>query len=106
MKDLPDWYVRNSGITPDMESEEFQKFNREWHKKLHDAGYVGIAWPKEYGGRGATLMEQVIFNEEMATLIYRGIRVVLSGKDSNGQSFAYFDTREVGNLMVKLVEVT
>ena len=66
MKDLPDWYARNSSFAPDMESEEFQQFNREWHKKLYKAGYVGIAWPKEYGGRGATLMEQVIFNEEMA----------------------------------------
>ena len=38
---------------------------REWQLKLHEAGYVGIGWPKEYGGRGATLMEQAIFNEEM-----------------------------------------
>ena len=48
------------------ESDEVQEFTRWWHKKLYDAGYVGIAWPKEYGGRGATLMEQVIFNEEMS----------------------------------------
>jgi alkylation response protein AidB-like acyl-CoA dehydrogenase len=48
------------------EPDEANEFTRWWHKKLHDAGYVGIAWPKEYGGRGATLMEQVIFNEEMA----------------------------------------
>ncbi|OGO21188.1 MAG: hypothetical protein A2144_14805 [Chloroflexi bacterium RBG_16_50_9] len=39
---------------------------RWWNKKLFEAGYVGIAWPKEYGGRGATVMEQVIFNQEMA----------------------------------------
>jgi alkylation response protein AidB-like acyl-CoA dehydrogenase len=66
LKDLPDWYVRNDGSGPEMESEEQQAFSREWHKKLYAAGYIGIAWPKEYGGRGATLMEQVIFNEEMA----------------------------------------
>jgi len=66
MKDLPDWYVRNDGSGPEPESEEYQEFNLEWHKKLYKAGFVGIAWPKEYGGRGATLMEQVIFNEEMA----------------------------------------
>jgi alkylation response protein AidB-like acyl-CoA dehydrogenase len=48
------------------EPDEANEFTRWWHKKLYDAGYVGIAWPKEYGGRGATLMEQVIFNEEMA----------------------------------------
>ena len=54
------------GPGPEGESEEAQQFTRWWHKKLFDAGYVGIAWPKEYGGRGATIMEQVIFNEEMA----------------------------------------
>jgi alkylation response protein AidB-like acyl-CoA dehydrogenase len=36
-----------------------------WQRELHDAGYIGLSWPKEYGGRGATLMEQVIFGQEM-----------------------------------------
>jgi hypothetical protein len=35
-----------------------------WQKKMHAAGWVGISWPKEYGGRGASLMQQVIFDEE------------------------------------------
>ena len=38
---------------------------RAWHRRLHAGGWVGIAWPKEYGGRGATLVEQMIFQEEM-----------------------------------------
>jgi len=38
---------------------------RAWQRKLHEAGYVGIGWPQEYGGLGATLMEQLIFNQEM-----------------------------------------
>jgi alkylation response protein AidB-like acyl-CoA dehydrogenase len=38
---------------------------RAWQKRLNDAGYVGITWPKEYGGRGAGFMEQLIFNDEM-----------------------------------------
>ncbi len=53
------------GFQMTSESEQAQEFTRWWHKKLHDAGYVGIAWPKEYGGRGANVMEQAIFNEEM-----------------------------------------
>ena len=28
-------------------------------------GWAGLSWPKEYGGRGATLIEQAIFYEEM-----------------------------------------
>src|SRR5260370_27979972 len=39
---------------------------RAWQRKLFDAGWAGISWPKEYGGRGAGVMEQVIFTEEMA----------------------------------------
>ena len=35
-----------------------------WQKAMHAAGWVGISWPKEYGGRGASFMEQVIFDEE------------------------------------------
>ncbi|MEK7879833.1 MAG: acyl-CoA dehydrogenase family protein [candidate division NC10 bacterium] len=36
-----------------------------WHRRMHEAGWVGIHWPREYGGRGATLVEQMIFTEEM-----------------------------------------
>ena len=38
---------------------------RDWQRRLHEAGYIGLNWPREYGGRGATLMEQLILNQEM-----------------------------------------
>ena len=41
-------------------------FLKDWSRKLYAAGYAGLSWPKEYGGAGATLMGQVIFNEEVA----------------------------------------
>ena len=44
--------------------EESFDFRLRWQRTLHGAGYAGISWPKEYGGRGATLMEQTIFEEE------------------------------------------
>ncbi len=37
---------------------------RTWSKKLYDAGYVGLTWPKEYGGGGAPHTLQGIFLEE------------------------------------------
>jgi alkylation response protein AidB-like acyl-CoA dehydrogenase len=37
-----------------------------WFKKLADRGWVVPAWPKEYGGGGMTVMQQFIFNEELA----------------------------------------
>src|SRR5262249_56254260 len=39
---------------------------REWQRTLHKAGYVGLDWPAEYGGRGVSIMEQIILYEEMS----------------------------------------
>ncbi len=36
----------------------------QWQKKLGAAGWLGVAWPREYGGRGATMMEQAIYMME------------------------------------------
>ena len=45
--------------------EKLVENRRAWQKKLYEAGYVGITWPKEYGGRGGDFMDQLIFNDEM-----------------------------------------
>ncbi|HVS68222.1 MAG TPA: acyl-CoA dehydrogenase family protein, partial [Mycobacteriales bacterium] len=42
--------------------------SRAWSKKLYDAGYVGITWPKEYGGGGHPHEFQGIFLEESARM--------------------------------------
>ena len=42
--------------------------NKRWHKKLYENGWVGLNWPKQYGGRGATFIEQVIFQQELGRL--------------------------------------
>jgi len=41
-------------------------FGREWSRMLHEAGYAGLTWPKEYGGAGAPYSFQAILYEEMA----------------------------------------
>ena len=41
-------------------------FVREWSRKLYDAGYAGLTWPKEYGGAGAPYSFQAILYEELA----------------------------------------
>jgi len=41
---------------------------KTWHRKLYEAGYVGMLWPKEYGGWGATAMQQAIVQDEMARI--------------------------------------
>ncbi|HUZ00570.1 MAG TPA: acyl-CoA dehydrogenase family protein [Thermomicrobiaceae bacterium] len=39
---------------------------RAWQRKLHEAGYLGMGWPVEYGGQNARPMEQAIVGEELA----------------------------------------
>src|SRR2546421_10780828 len=40
--------------------------DRAWSRKLGEAGYAGLTWPKEYGGAGAPYNHQAIFLEESA----------------------------------------
>ena len=42
------------------------QFMRDWQAKLYHARWCGFSWPREFGGAGGTLVEQVIYNEEMA----------------------------------------
>src|SRR5262245_33393503 len=38
---------------------------KAWQRKVHDAGYLALGWPREYGGQGMDLMRQTIVNDEM-----------------------------------------
>jgi alkylation response protein AidB-like acyl-CoA dehydrogenase len=40
----------------------------EYHRRLYDAGYVALHWPREHGGGGATLMEQAIYQDEVLSM--------------------------------------
>ena len=58
----PPW----TGSNNEEEKGEYFDFLRNWQKKVYEAGWAGLSWPKEYGGRGAALIEQAIFQEEWA----------------------------------------
>jgi len=61
------WLERNHpGPAPEGDDRERFEFERRWQRDLHAAGWAGVSWPREYGGRGATLIEQAIFGEELA----------------------------------------
>jgi alkylation response protein AidB-like acyl-CoA dehydrogenase len=46
------------------ESETFD-LRRDWEAKKAEAGWAGIQWPKEFGGRGGTPSQKAIYDEEM-----------------------------------------
>ncbi|HTT76681.1 MAG TPA: acyl-CoA dehydrogenase family protein [Candidatus Binataceae bacterium] len=58
-----DWRDDGELADPDTKTE-FER-RRAWHRKLYDAGWMCIHWPKEYGGRGATILQQLVYQQEM-----------------------------------------
>jgi alkylation response protein AidB-like acyl-CoA dehydrogenase len=61
-----DWIEANHpGREPDSDPELFE-FRRAWQRALNERGWAGLSWPTEYGGAGATQVEQAIFFEEVA----------------------------------------
>jgi alkylation response protein AidB-like acyl-CoA dehydrogenase len=52
----------------DEDSDSRWKKMLEWHRRLYEAGYVALHWPKEWGGGGASLVEQVIYQDEVLRL--------------------------------------
>ena len=41
-------------------------FARAWQRRLHEGGFAGVDWPREYGGRSATVRESLVWWEEYA----------------------------------------
>jgi alkylation response protein AidB-like acyl-CoA dehydrogenase len=63
---LRGWVEANHpGPTPEGDEDAFEH-RVAWQRKLNARGWAGLTWPEEYGGAGATLIEQAIFFEEMA----------------------------------------
>jgi len=62
-KHLPDgWGSPGFSMTAD----ERRAFNDDWVQQLRDGGWICASWPTEYGGKGLTLLQQVVLNEEFA----------------------------------------
>ena len=62
---LPDDLRGRAFASSRADQDEVRKL-RAWQKTMYEAGYVGMDWPVEFGGRGASLVEQVILYQEMA----------------------------------------
>src|SRR4051812_16820512 len=53
------------GPEPGRDEDAQFAWRRAWQGTLHEAGWAGIEWPREHGGRGATLTQSAIFYEEL-----------------------------------------
>jgi alkylation response protein AidB-like acyl-CoA dehydrogenase len=66
-ENLPKTHRKSDFTIEFMSGEEGDEWERrlEWHKKMYAGGWVAPHWPKEYGGRGASLTHQLIYTEEL-----------------------------------------
>lgn len=62
-----EWLANNPApsIGNDTSLSHFEKVGRAWQKTLASGGWLGTHWPKEFGGRGLSLVEEAIIQEEL-----------------------------------------
>jgi len=90
-ENLPEsWRVTEDTLTT---REDSFQIALDWQKRLYKRGWVGLTWPKEYGGGGGTLMQQVILSEELAKARAPGVANSL-GVGMAGPTISSFGTEE------------
>ncbi|TPG36442.1 acyl-CoA dehydrogenase family protein [Mycolicibacterium hodleri] len=98
--ELREWFLRNPapealdasiGLSHDYDAEAVAQ-QRDWQKRLAQAGLSGVAWPPEYGGRGASPMQQLIFHEEHQRAGGRGGELFFVGVSHAGPTLIAYGT--------------
>ncbi|MDM5209180.1 acyl-CoA dehydrogenase family protein [Cytobacillus kochii] len=96
-ENLPQGWLHGDRELPE-DINEYSRFLRDWQRKLYEGGWGAIAWPKAYGGREASLIEEIIYQQEMVRVSapplvnYVGIHMVaplLMQMGSGEQKSAY-----------------
>ena len=77
-----------------IDGDEYIKRCRWWQGQLYEGGWAGISWPKEYGGRGASLIQQLIWFEEYGRLGLPGIDACFVGLSHAGPTLMARATEE------------
>ena len=80
---LPAGWGTSAFPAPETMEDEIA-FAKTWLRELNEGGWAGLSWPKEYGGRGSSLIEQLIYHEEYArvrapSLMSLGVGIALVG---------------------------
>jgi len=92
-KELPGW-MGEGGVNEEYGTDEGWEAAKVMAKKLAAKKWLTIAWPKEYGGLGASHMEHVIYREELAYHMVPGVDMGVGGVNWIGPTLMIFGTEE------------
>jgi len=92
-KELPGW-MGEGGVNEEYGTDEGWEAAKVMAKKLAAKKWLTIAWPKEYGGLGASHMEHVIYREELAYYMVPGVDMGVGGVNWIGPTLMIFGTEE------------
>jgi len=84
-----DWLGVDPGPEEEAREEIYQLSTEIW-RKLGEKGWIGMSWPKEYGGQGASLMKETILAEELSHRGVPGVDVA----QAHGEIILMFGTEE------------
>lgn len=95
---LREWFKHNipAGWREIKDPEGLRELNKRWHKALYAGGYMGLNWPKEYGGQGLAASFDAILNDEAgradsprlpAMVNYLGRAIFTYGTEEQKQRF-------------------
>ena len=93
-KELPPGWVGEGGVNEEYGTDSGWEAAKKMAKKLAARKWLTIAWPKEYGGLGASHMEHVIYREEMAYHSVPGVDMGVGGVNWIGPTLMMFGTEE------------
>jgi len=65
----------------------------KWHQKLSEGRWMGVSWPKEYGGRGASVLQNIIYQQELAR-VGSGVPFTGMGITLLGPTLIHWGTEE------------
>lgn len=93
-RELPPGWIGEGGVNEEYGTDEGWEAAQKMAKKLAAKGWLTIAWPKEYGGLGASHMEHIIYREEMAYHMVPGTDMGVGGVNWIGPSLMIFGSAE------------
>src|SRR5215471_1331452 len=97
--ELRAWLEKNKPDYRDADLDTFAEDDAAWHRrvawfrKLASGGWTGIDWPKQYGGRGASILQTIVYHQELGR-IHAPLPFIGSGVSLIGPTLMHWGTDE------------